>query len=269
MINNNRIKLRNILEKHMPSTKIVTLSELVQSVSKVSNVRVRENRSVSDYYDLGIDAIDVNGILTIPDELKEYAPANESAIKSQSLHAGDLIFGYRGKMGKVGLVAEEFTTPVVTNSGMMRITFTEDRIEETPRYVQTYLQSQLIRTYLNTTLDEKKKLSVETLLELPIPYFEGMAGISKFSTLFGRRRTMTIEARRIVDEAIDLLNKIEDMESETISLQALPLDELSSINAADHIILDAQNQLIFQLQQLKNTQVSDNILLQDFENVNI
>jgi hypothetical protein len=261
--NMSAMKLRNMIQEHMPDTKIVTLEELTHSISKVANVRVR-NRTISKYHELGIEDINEEGILSIPEKPKPYDPANESAIKSQSLHTGDLIFGYRGKLGKIGLVNKEFDIPVVTNSGMIRITFPEDRLKETPRYVQTYLQSNLIRTYLNTTLDENNKLNVETLKQLPIPYFEEMLGVSKFSTLFDRRRKMSIEARKIVKEATYLLEKMEDMESETISLQTLPLEKLSKINAADHTFHDAQKQLVFQLQQLKNTQVSDSLFLQTF-----
>jgi len=256
-------KLKKKIQEYMPDTKIVTLADLTHSISKVANVRVR-NKTISKYHELGIENINEEGILSIPKEPKVYAAANESAIKSQSLHAGDIIFGYRGKVGKIGLVNNEFSIPVVTNSGMMRITFNKNRTEETPQYVQIYLQSNLIRTYLNTTLDENNKLSVETLKQLPIPYFEEMSGVSKFSTLFGRRRAMSIEARKIVEEAVSLLKKIEDMESETISLQTLPLKDLSGINSTDHIIQDAQKQLIFQLQQLKSTQVSDSLFLQTF-----
>jgi len=37
-------------------------------------------------------------------------------------------------------------------------------------------------------IDDGKKLSVTTMMELPIPYFEEMMGISKFFILFGRIR---------------------------------------------------------------------------------
>lgn len=264
MNNKNKNRLRKILEENLPETNIVAVADLVKSVTKVSNVRVRE-KTITNYHELGIDAINDEGILTIPEKPKVYAPANESAIESQRLHQGDLIFGYRGKMGKVALVDTEFKTPVVTNNGMMRIIFEETRKEETPRYIQTYLQSNLIRTYLNEMLDDGKKLSVKTIMELPIPYFEEMMGISKFSTLFGRRRAMTIEARNIFNEAVALLQIREDMESETISLQTLSLEELELINKDDHIVQQALKQLTTQLKILKNTKVSESFLLKDFK----
>ncbi len=264
MTNENSKKLRAILKENLPQTKIVTLSELVKSVTKVSNVRVRDNRNITEYHELGIDSIDDNGVLAISDASKKDKPANESAIESQRLHKGNIIFGYRGKMGKVGLLDKEFTVPIVTNSGMMKITFTHERLEETPRYVQTYLQSNLIRTYLNSMLDAKGKLSVEILLELPIPYFEEMMGISKFSTLFGRRRAMTLEARRILDAAKELVQMREDMESETISLQTLSHQELEQINIDDHTVQQTLEQLTLQLQMIKNTKASESFLLKEF-----
>ena len=262
-------KLKEIITKNFLNTKIVTLGDLTKSISKVSNVRVRDC-TVEDYYELGVDAINDEGVLTIPKNPKRYSPANESAIVSQRLQKGDLIFGYRGKMGKVGLIADEFTTPVVTNNGMIRITFEDDRVEDTPLYIQTYLKSNLIRTYLNSMLEDrngKSVLNVQTVATLPIPYFEDMAGISKFSTLVNRRKRMTLEARAIIEEAQKVLQLHEEMESESIMLQTLSVDELSPINSADHIKQDALQQITLQLQVLKNTQSLDNILSKEFESI--
>ena len=256
--------LKKILEQEFPADKIVSLQEMVERVSKVSNVRVRKDRTVEDYYEIGIDDVNEEGILEVPEQPKKFAPANASAIESQRLHKGDLIFGYRGKMGKVGLASDEFDVPVVTNNGMIRIRFPEDRKEETPRYVQTYLESPLIRTFLDSMLEDRKGvkvLSVETIESLPIPYFEEMAGITKFSTLINRRKSITLAVNKIIEEAEALLQKRKAFESEAISLQAKPLDEVSKVNAVDHTTEEGLKQLRMQLEMLSNVQPSDSSVL--------
>lgn len=266
----NRSKLKDIITKSFPNTKIVTLGDLTKSIAKVSNVRVRDC-TVEHYYELGVDAINDEGILKIPSNPKKYSAANESAIASQRLHKGDLIFGYRGKMGKIGLVADEFDIPVVTNNGMIRITFEDDKLEDTPLYVQTYLKSNLIKTYLNSMLEEKSGgknvLNVKTVATLPIPYFEEFAGITKFSTLVNRRKKMTLETTFIIKEAQNILHLCENMESESILLQELSAEELEPINRGDYRIQDALKQITTQLQILKNTKSSnlDNVFSKDFE----
>ncbi len=258
--------LNNMIKDSFPDTSIVTLADLTKSIAKVSNVRVREC-SVNNYDEIGVDSIDEQGVLSIPETPKEYASANKSAIESQSLHKGDLIFGYRGKMGKVGLVADEFKTPVVTNNGMIRVIFEEDRVEETPQYIQTYLSSKLVRTYLNSMLDDrsgKKVLNVATIATLPIPYFEEMGGISKFTTMLTKRKKMSCAVRNLIEEANTLLEVYQDMESESIVLKELSTDELSPINNADHAKEEALQQITTQLQVLKNTKSSKSILSTEF-----
>lgn len=260
------IELEKILEQEFPKEKLVRLSEMIASVSKVSNVRVR-TRTVEEYHELGIDDVNDEGVLTIPDEPKKFAPANESAIESQSLHRGDLIFGYRGKMGRVGLIDDEFDVPVVTNNGMIRIRFTEERTEETPRYIQTYLESPLIRTFLDSMLEDRngvKVLSVETIEALPIPYFEEMVGITKFSTLINRRKSITLAVKEVIDEAEVLLQKRKAFESESISLQTKSMEELSVINNEDHVTKDFLDQMTLKLTFLGGTKPSESVLLREF-----
>lgn len=259
--------LKKILEQEFPLNKLVTLQEMVERVSKVSNVRVRADRTVEDYYELGIDNVNEEGVLVVPDNPKKFKPANASAIESQRLHRGDLIFGYRGKMGKVGLIDDEFNIPVVTNNGMIRIRFSDDRRDETPRYIQTYLESPLIRTFLDSMLEDRngvKMLSVETIEALPIPYFEEMAGITKFSTIINRRKSITLAVKKVIDEAESLLKKRKAFESEAISLQVKPLDELSKVNGDDHVAEESLKQLKMQLKRLSKMQASDSVLLQEF-----
>ncbi len=259
--------LKKILEQDFPPDKLVTLREMVQRVSKVSNVRVRADRTVEDYYELGINDVNEEGLLVVPDDPRMLKPANASAVESQRLHRGDLIFGYRGKMGKVGLIDDEFDVPVVTNNGMIRIRFTEERTDETPRYIQTYLESPLIRTFLDSMLEDRngvKVFSVETIEALPIPNFEEMAGITKFSTLINRRKSITLAVKNVIEEAESLLQKRKVFESEAISLQVRPLDELSKVNSEDHMTEERLKQLKIQLEALANIQSSDSVLLLEF-----
>ena len=259
--------LKKILEQEFPLDKLVTLQEMVERVSKVSNVRVRADRTVEDYYELGIDDVNEEGVLVVPDNPKKFKPANASAIESQRLHRGDLIFGYRGKMGKVGLIDDEFNIPVVTNNGMIRIRFSDDRRDETPRYIQTYLESPLIRTFLDSMLEDRngvKMLSVETIEALPIPYFGEMLGITKFSTLVNRRKSITLAVRAVIEEAELLLSKRKAFESESISLQTKSLEELSVINNKDHVTKDFLDQMKLKLAFLGGTKPSESVLLQEF-----
>ena len=260
------IAMEKILEQEFPIEKLVSLREMVASVSKVSNVRVR-TRTIEDYYELGIDDVNDEGVLVVPSNPKKFTPANASAVESQRLHRGDLIFGYRGKMGKVGLIDDEFDTPIVTNNGMIRIRFSDDRLNETPSYVQTYLESPLIRTFLDSMLEDRKGvkvLSVETIEALPIPYFEEMAGITKFSTIINRRKSITLAVKKVIEEAESLLQKRKAFESEAISLQEKPLDALSKVNSDDHVAEESLNQLKMQLERLSKVQPSDSVLLQEF-----
>lgn len=265
----NSAKMHRIISEGFASDTIVPLKDLVRNISRVSNVRVRD-RSVEHYYELGIDAINDEGILQIPESPKKFGAANESAIKSQCLHRGDVIFGYRGKMGRVGLVKDEFEIPVVTNNGMIRITFDDNRLEETPRYVQTYLQSKLVSTYLNSMLEDRNGVSVlnvDVVENLPIPYFEEMEGLSKLSTLFERRRSVVLAVRNIIKEAQALLLLSEDMETESISLQSLPVEQLSKINQGDHNRENAMKDLLLNLQRLQQEQPTSNILLKNFSDL--
>jgi len=260
--------LRSILEQEFSSDKLVRLQDITEKISKISNVRVRDPREVVDYHELGVDDINEEGVLVIPSHPKKVAPANASAIASQRLHKGDIIFGYRGKMGKVGLINDEFEVPVVSNNGMMRIRFEDERREETPRYVQTYLESPLIRTFLDSMLEDRKGvkvLNVEVIESLPIPYFEEMARISKFSTLINRRKSITNAVKKIIEEAETLLAKRKAFESEAVSLQGKSLDELSKVNAGDHKTEEILKQLKMQIEAQAQVQPSDSVLLQEFK----
>ncbi len=259
--------LVKMLEQEFPKDKLVRLGEMTESISKVSNVRVRD-RKVEEYYELGIDDINDEGVLTVPQNPKKFAPANESAIKSQRLHRGDLIFGYRGKMGRVGLINDEFEVPVVTNNGMIRIRFPEERRDETPRYVQTYLESPLIQSFLNNMLEDRGKvkvLSVGMIEALPIPNFQEMGGVAQFTTLIDRRRQATLSVSKIIDEAKILLKKRKELESEAISLQFLPMNDLRKINDSDHGQIDILEQISLRFEMLKKEESSNSVLLKEFQ----
>jgi len=255
-----------MIKTNFSTLKVVKLSELTKSIAKVSNVRVREC-SVKDYYELGVSDINDDGVLTIPANPKKHKPANHSAIESQRLHVNDIIFGYRGKMGKVGVVAKEFEMPVVTHSGMIRIVIADNRSEETSRYIQAYLSSKLVRTYLNSMLDDrnqKKTLDVEVVAHLPIPYFDEMEGMAKFSTILNRRRTISVGVRKLIEQAQILLHLYEDMESESFVLQTFPNEQLNLIAQNDSEKEVALDTITTQLQMLKNYQSVRNILAEEF-----
>ena len=89
--------------------------------------------------------------------------------------------------------------------------------------------------------------------------------MAKFTTLVGRRKQMTLAVKKIIDEAQVLLEKRRKLESEAISLQRLPLDELISINNTDYTEQQMLEQLALQVEMLKNTEISKSVLLQEFK----
>jgi len=78
---------------------------------------------------------------------------------------------------------------------------------------------------------------------------------------------LTNSINHLIFTAQNVLQLHEEMESESIMLQTLSVDELSPINSADHIKQDALQQITLQLQVLKNTQSLDNILSKEFESI--
>ena len=251
--------LREKLDEAMPESTIVTLGDWTEKISKISKINVRIREDV-ECRELSMHNIDDKGIIVVPKEtvIKE---ANLTALETQRLHKGDLVFGYRGKVGKIALVGEESDLPLIGSHSMMKIVFTDERKDETPRYVQDYLQKKLIRTYLNSMLVDKKGVLVlesEVLETLPIPMNDEMEGMGKYTTMLNRCRESTSIARKMVKKCLA-------REDEVILLMGKNLGELSKINADSHTIEIMMKQSSLQLEQALIISSDKNIYASDFE----
>lgn len=157
-----------------PGAKIVTLSDLAEKIVGVSKVRVTDKRTITEYDEITLSDIQ-HGIVTVPRKKNEFGPANESAIKQQSLQRGDLILSKRPRSLTVGLVDTEFERPLVANNGMIRVIFPEDRKINTPIFVAEYLQIPQVKQYLEInasgTGSAPALMNSKVLSKLPIPIF--------------------------------------------------------------------------------------------------
>ena len=228
VLQTNKMKrLRAILSEHYGEENIVSLREMVEKVSKISKIHVRVCND-TNYDEITLKGVDGDGIVKIITDT-EHKPANSSALERQRLHKGDLVFNYRGKIATVGLINHEHDKPLVGNHGMMKITFAQERKEDTPKYVQTYLQTNLIKTFLFSVM-ENNTLSTELIYSLPIPKFEEIGGFSAFTTLVTRRQEITKKLE-------ELLAQSQQRESEILLIHKNSLDKLSDVNAKDNAII--------------------------------
>jgi len=230
--------------KNSGFTNIVTLGDWTDKINILLKVHVRTCAD-SNYDEITLSDINEDGSITItPTDVK---PANESAIQRQRLHKGDLIFGHRGKLGKVGLVEEEPEKPLTGNHGMMRIHFKEDRSIETSRYVQDFLQSKLIRSYI-TAMMSNQQITVQLIKSLPIPHFDEMEGMSKFSIVKSKRQKLELEAKKIWEMCLS-------RREEALMLSSMSTEQLNVANEIDNHILTELESLS---QKLKATMPSNN-----------
>ena len=232
-------------------THIVTLGDWIEKVGALLKVHVRVCEE-SDYDEISLNDIDEDGKINVVEA--NLKPANASAIQRQRLHAGDLLFGYRGKMGKIGIVLEEHHRPLVGNHGMMRISFKENRSIETSMYVQEYLQSILISSYI-TSIIGNNQITAELISSLPIPNFNEMEGTSKFSTIKNKRQKIELEAKRIWE-------KSKDRKEEILILPSMSHAKLASEDEIDNQLLSELESLSIKLEVTMPSH--ENIFLQHF-----
>jgi len=230
--NNLEINLQKILKKEFPGCKIVKLKDLTIKIAGISKVRIGKERTYTDYDEISLNYIDEHGVVYIPHNHKEVAPANANAMRNQILQEGDLVMTQRGNVGKVGLIGRSYKRAIVGNNSMIRIQFDHNRRKDTPLFVQTYLQLPYVREYLDNQITcgsvERKILSSASLSELPIPLFEETKGL--FQEFLYTRIELSLEAiefKRDLDELIEIYDKRKD---ETVSLAINKSDELIEIH---------------------------------------
>lgn len=248
-------KLEKILSRHYDLKKLVPLRDLTDKIVKISKVHVRECE-VTDYDEISLTDMDNDGVVKIVDDSQKKS-ANASALERQRLHKGDLVFTYRGKIGKIGRVDHEHERPLIGNHGMMKIMFHEDKREDMPKYIQAYLQTNLIKTFLAETMEDRQ-LTPELIGGLPIPFFESMEGMSTFVTIYDKRCK--------IREALEvMLDNARTRENEALLMINKPLNELSMVNAID-------NQILSEIESLGNKMdvsipEEENVFLRSFTEV--
>ena len=168
-------KLEEILQKEFPHRDIIKLKDLTSKIAGISKVRYGNNCTNSNYDEISLNYVDEDGYIYINE--KESPPANETALKNQELHQGDLIILHRGKIGKMGIIGEDYKRRVVGNNSMIRIQFNDNRRNNTPFFVMQYLQLSYVKDYINDYIPSsssiKRKILNPTVLEmLPIPIFK-------------------------------------------------------------------------------------------------
>ncbi len=234
----NHENLRESLEK-AGFKNIVTLGEWAERISPLLKVHVRDCTE-KNYDEISLSDIGTDGVIRIRElDSDEIKPANASALERQRLHQGDLVFGHRGKMGKIGLVSIEHDKPLIGNHGMMRISFNDDRTIETSKYVLKYLQTRYISSYIdiNKTQSSISTISANFIKSLPIPYFEEFEGMSIFSTMTDKRKA-------IEEEAEALLNLCIKRKEEVLLLGNMSKEHISKENIVD-------NQLLSEIRSLR------------------
>ncbi len=249
-------KLKKILLENYPAKELTTLGEWTEKISGISKVRAGKYCTENNYAEISINDIKEDGTIVPPID-KYFGKANKKALESQRLHEGDLIFGFRSKIGKIGLVSEEYDIPVVGNHGMMRIVFNlEHRLGGTSPYVRDYLYRTLITGYLNSMMIKKNGtyvLEPEVLKTLPIPTFTDAGSSSKFSVMFNLARKMGEWAR-----------KVEESASDAYYLQQKKDWELSAIRSVKHTLLEAMMDWDIKMKALMGSGF-ENVLNRDFQ----
>lgn len=243
-------KLKKSLLENYSRDELNTLGEWTEKISRISKVRAGKNCTEDSYAEISISDIKEDGTIVPPID-KDLGKANKKALESQRLHEGDLVFSFRSKMGKIGLVSKEYDIPTVGNHGMMRILFDQKhKIGGTSSYVRNYLNRLHIRGYLNSMMIEKngtKVLEPEVLETLPIPVFIDIGPDSKFTVMFNLAMEMGEWAK-----------KIEASISDAYYLQHKNIRELSPILSVDHTLLEAMKDWDTKMKFLMD---------EDFENV--
>lgn len=243
-------ELEENLYKLFGDVKLVKLSDLVQKIAICSKVRVGPESQKTDkfYEEVSLNDLDEHGIIQLPSKSKDYEKANKTALYNQALNKGDLLLTHRSMKLKIGLYEGRYEHIVIGNSGLMRIQFDKSRCNNTPVYVQAYLQLPLIVEYLNrhsilcslsiphieggvsyTTGGQSiRRLKAETLLELPIPYFEEGDNPNYFKNLYYANIHICNELEKILQKTRILLKGSDYIRGDAL-IQQIRSEDKSSL----------------------------------------
>jgi len=170
-------KLEELLIKKFPDIEITTIANLTQKVATISKVRIgkKEDRTYTDYDEISLNNIDEFGYIYVPDTDKQLEPASSKSIKRQALNHEDLVMLLRGKIGKIGMIGDNYKRTIVGNTSMIRIQFNDEQKENfNPLYVMEYLKLPFVKEYIDTFIPSsgspnRKILNSEVIANLPIP----------------------------------------------------------------------------------------------------
>jgi hypothetical protein len=243
-------RLREKLLENYSQEKLDRLEDWTEKIGRISKVRTK-NCDTTDYIEISASDIREDGSIHLPND-KTFAPANAAALESQRLRVGDLVFSFRSKMNKIGLVDKEYALPVVGNHGLMRIIFKEEYREDgAPAYIRDYLTKPLIRSYLTEMMVVKsgvKTLDAEVLKDLPVPVLtHGGEDAGKYFALL-----------HAIDEFNELAKYVENAGSDAFFLQHQENSKLSPL-------INAQRELIENLKSYKTKR--DLLIGKNFSNV--
>ena len=246
------------LKSRFGDVELVKLSELVESITFVSKVRVRDESKRTDepYEEISFNDVDAYGVIHPPKEFKQLEPANKKALISQRLHKGDLLIAYREGHYKVALFDGRYENKtLIGNSSMLRITFSNKRNMNTPLFVQAYLQLSIVQEYFakvvadtkqSSATKSKKGLTSAHLLNLDIPYFKESDNPYSFKERFHITSEIYILISQIQEKIEDLFNGYDKVKEKML------YDELYS--NSNSYFLEQKNDIQLQnlFKQMKN-----------------
>ena len=242
------------LQKLFPNTKVMKLKDITTKIATISKVRVGETRTFSEYDEISLNDLDAYGVIRVTEHPKYLGPANHSSIGSQRLHEGDVVLTHRGSVFKVGVVGSGYEKVIVGNNSMIRIQFPHAKNKYTPLFVQAYLQLPFVREYLNKQITcgskERKILSSANLAELPIPEFDEKNQVFDFLELYYDRISMTLQAQKLLDEAVRIIETMGVLKEAVISDALNRSDEMDIIFARDKKMLAAMEKLQTEMEAL-------------------
>jgi len=77
-------KLEQILKEKFPNKEIVKLEDLTYKIAGISKVRYGDNCRDNDYDEISLNYINEYGTIYVPDNSKDSALANHTALENQS-----------------------------------------------------------------------------------------------------------------------------------------------------------------------------------------
>ncbi len=158
-------------EQDFPKNEYIKLKQLGLKVGKFSNVTL--GKDDVQYYLIGTNDITHDGIITLSNpEASIKEKGSSKGVLKYMLKKGDIVFPHSSRLKSIGVMTGEQAIPYVGHHGLMRISCGENNLEMA-FLIRDYLQLNDTKKYiLDKSLDNKSKITIETLENLPIPMIE-------------------------------------------------------------------------------------------------